>query len=123
MCARYEGERLTTSSGTTRRSFLAGSVTAALGAAIGDPFALLRDGSLGPGEAAAADDAFAAATGSIVSSPPLSEADYWRFADWLQPEMDKLWIESEGCYTTDSRIAASGLATHAIAALQGHDGA
>ena len=112
-----------TSSGTTRRSFLAGGLAAALGAAVGDPFALLRDGSLGPEEAIAADSAFAAATGSIVSSPPLSEADYWRFADWLQPEMDKLWIESDGSYTTDSRIAASGLATHAIAALQGHDGA
>jgi hypothetical protein len=37
--------------------------------------------------------------------------------------MDDLWNESETSYTTDTRIAALGLATHAIAAFVGHDGA
>jgi len=99
-------------------------LTAALGAAVAGPSALVRDGGLlAPPRASAAERQYAETAAGIVSSPPLSEAGYWRFADWLQPEMDKLWIESEGSYTTDSRIAASGLATHAIAALQGHDGA
>jgi hypothetical protein len=111
--------------GTTRRSFLAGSLTAALGGALAGPSVLVRDrGALGPAPALAAGSGshFAEATATVVGSPPLSEGGYWRFVDWLQPEMDKLWIDSEGSYTTDSRIAACGLMTHAIAALQGHDG-
>jgi hypothetical protein len=58
----------------------------------------------------------------VVAAPPLSDAGYWRFADWVQPDLDRLWNESHGSYTTDVRIAASGLMTHAIAALKGHDG-
>src|SRR3954471_8393424 len=111
---------------TTRRSFLAGSLTAALGAALAGPSALVRDGGMltpAPALAAESGSNFADAAATVVGSPPLSEAGYWGFADWLQPEMDNLWIESEGSYTTDARIAACGLMTHAIAALQGHDGA
>lgn len=115
---------MTRSYGTTRRRFLAGGLAAAVGAGIGDPFGLLYEGPLSPEEAVAADSGggFPEATGPVVPDPPLSEAQYWRFVDWCQPEMDKLWRESDSSYTTDSRIAACGLMTHAIAALQGHDG-
>ena len=36
--------------------------------------------------------------------------------------MDRLWNESDELYTTDSRMSACVLMTHAIAALKGHDG-
>jgi hypothetical protein len=64
-----------------------------------------------------------AQAGFEVPSPPLREADYWRFADWLQGAMDRLWNESQNGYTTDTRINACSLMTHAVAALAGHDGA
>ena len=36
--------------------------------------------------------------------------------------MDRLWSESQNAYTNDTRINACALMTHAIAALEGHDG-
>ena len=63
------------------------------------------------------------ATAAVVGTPPLTNAGYWEFADWLQPAMDRLWNESQNAYTTDTRINACALMTHAIAALEGHDGA
>ena len=36
-----------------------------------------------------------------------ANADYWEFADWLQPAMDRLWNESQNVYTNDTRINAS----------------
>jgi hypothetical protein len=60
---------------------------------------------------------------AIVGAPPLSDAGYWEFADWLQPAMDRLWSESNSVYTNDVRINACALMTHSIAAFQGHDGA
>jgi hypothetical protein len=106
--------------GQTRRSFLVGGGLAALGAAAGGLLRVPADALalVAPRPAAATPDAGS----SIVPSPPLREADYWRFADWLQPAMDRLWSESEHCYTHDARISACGLMTHAIAALRGHDG-
>jgi hypothetical protein len=63
-----------------------------------------------------------------LSEPPFHRQDYWRFADWLQPYFDQLWL-------ADARLYGSGnssvgriyhnsllLTTHAIAALTGHDG-
>ena len=41
---------------------------------------------------------------AIVGSPPLRDADYWQFADWLQVALDRLWNESHHTYTTDSRL-------------------
>ena len=58
----------------------------------------------------------------MVGTPPLTNAGYWEFADWLQPAMDRLWNESQNAYTTDTRINACALMTHAIAAIEGHDG-
>ena len=58
----------------------------------------------------------------MVGTPPLTNAGYWEFADWLQPAMDRLWNESQNAYTTDTRINACALMTHSIAALEGHDG-
>ena len=37
----------------------------------------------------------------------LREADYWRFADWLQPAMDRLWSESRD--RLHDRLAHRGL--------------
>jgi hypothetical protein len=62
------------------------------------------------------------ADAAIVAVPPLRDADYWRFADWLQVALDRLWNESHQSYTTDTRMSACVLMTHAIAALEGHDG-
>jgi hypothetical protein len=100
--------------GHTRRSFLAVGAAAALGATVGDlawPF-------MGSAQAAPASPA----AQLTVGSPPLRDADYWAFADWLQPAMDRIWNEAEHAYTHDVRINASALVTHAVAALQGHDG-
>jgi hypothetical protein len=64
-----------------------------------------------------------------LSEPPLGNADYWRFADWLASFFNQLWDPDRHYY----RSGASGngriyhnsalLTTHAIAALTGHDGA
>jgi hypothetical protein len=105
--------------GRTRRSFLVRGAAAALGVTLG-----------GLGERAtpalALDtprEAARQAAPLAVPSPPLRDADYWEFADWLQPAIDRLWSDARSAYTTDARINASVLATHAIAALVGHDGA
>ena len=58
-----------------------------------------------------------------VGAPPLRNSDYWDFADWLQPAMDRLWSDSQHVYTNDTRINSSALMTHAIAAFEGHEGA
>jgi hypothetical protein len=70
----------------------------------------------------ARSDTAAAADPAIVSSPPLRDPDYWRFADWLQEALDRLWNESHHSYTTDTRLSACVLMTHSIAALKGHTG-
>ena len=60
--------------------------------------------------------------------PPLKAADYWRFADWLAPYFDALWLEDRSHYGSGNssvgRIYHNSLllTTHAIAALTGHDG-
>ncbi len=98
--------------GRTRRSFLVTATSAALGAAVADltwPFA----GSTAVAASAAASAQLA------VGSPPLHDADYWAFADWLQPAMDQIWSDAETAYTHDARINASALVTHAVAALRG----
>ena len=102
--------------GQTRRSFLVTATSAALGATVADltwPFA---------GSAAVAAPPVASAQ-LAVGSPPLRDADYWAFADWLQPAMDQIWSDAETAYTHDARINASALVTHAVAALRGHEGA
>ena len=76
-----------------------------------------------PGLDHAVAKAPAAGAAAIVESTPLTNAGYWRFADWLQGALDRLWSESAGTYTNDTRINACVLMTHAIAALEGHDGA
>ena len=102
--------------GWTRRSFLANGALAALGAASGvaRPWSIPSALAAGPNEASAAALA--------IPSPPLRDADYWEFADWLQVALDRLWNESHTAYTTDTRMSACVLMTHAIAALEGHNG-
>jgi len=91
-----------TPGGHTRRRFLATGAATALGAAlggIGHPFAQ---------PAALAHGAPEAGTTQLaVPGPPLHDADYWAFADWLQPAMDRLWSEAETAYTHDVRINPS----------------
>ena len=60
--------------------------------------------------------------------PPLKDADYWRFADWLAPYFDSLWLEDRSHYGSGNssvgRIYHNSLllTTHSIAALTGHNG-
>ena len=60
--------------------------------------------------------------------PPLTDADYWRFADWLAPYFDSLWIPDRSLYGSgNSKVGriyhnALLLTTHAVAALAGHGG-
>ena len=102
--------------GWTRRSFLAGGALAALGAAGG----LARPWHVPSAFAAPGRERVARA--AVVGSPPLRDAGYWEFADWLQVALDRLWNESHTSYTTDTRLTACVLMTHSIAALKGHDG-
>ena len=92
--------------GESRRSFLVKGALAALGLTFGGlPRGL--PGGLATPPALAAPHALAAA--GVVPEPPLRNADYWDFADWLQPAMDRLWNESHGAYTTrlaDQRLRA-----------------
>jgi hypothetical protein len=100
--------------GATRRSFLRSGALATLGLWVGG---LLRPSA---GTAARAERPLAGA--AVVGTPPLTNAGYWEFADWLQGALDRLWNESTNTYTNDTRINACVLMTHAIAALEGHDG-
>jgi hypothetical protein len=60
--------------------------------------------------------------------PPLKDADYWRFADWLAPYFDSLWLEDRSHYASGNssvgRIYHNTLllTTHSVAALAGHNG-
>ena len=60
--------------------------------------------------------------------PPLKNADYWAFADWLAPYFDALWIPERSHYGSGNssvgRIYHNSLllTTHAVAALDGHQG-
>jgi hypothetical protein len=97
--------------GETRRTFLVGGALGAAGIALG-----VRS----PAAFAVREEP--AARASVVGAPPLTNAGYWEFADWLQPPMDRLWSQSQRLYTNDTRINSSALMTHAIAAFEGHDG-
>src|SRR6266540_428183 len=105
-----------------RRTFIVRGAFAVLGVGVGG---LARSVS-GPAALAAPTTVADGRTGllesSAVSSPPLRDADYWQFADWLQGALDRLWNEAHQTYTTDARLSACVLMTHAIAALKGHDG-
>jgi hypothetical protein len=63
-----------------------------------------------------------------LPAPPLGNADYWRFADWLAPFFDELWDPDNSYYRSgtsrNGRIYHNSalLTTHAIAALIGHPG-
>jgi hypothetical protein len=103
--------------GATRRSFLRSGALAGVGLWVGG---LLRPAG---GTAAPQASRTPLAGAAVVGSPPLTNAGYWEFADWLQPAMDRLWSESANAYTNDTRINACALMTHSIAALEGHDGA
>ena len=60
--------------------------------------------------------------------PPLRDGDYWRFADWLAPYFDSLWLPERNVYGSGAssvgRIYHNALllTTHAVAALTGHSG-
>jgi hypothetical protein len=110
------GGEVEVDAGRTRRSFLATGALAALGAAGG----LARPWPVTV--AAAARSVEPVAGMAVVASPPLRDAHYWEFADWLQVALDRLWNESHTSYTTDTRLSACVLMTHAIAALKGHNG-
>jgi hypothetical protein len=111
-----------TDGGRTRRSFLVSGALTAFGVAAGGLARPLADAAATP--LVAADDRVPRAVTAqlAVPDPPLKDGDYWAFADWLQPAMDRLWTESDSVYTHDSRINASALMTHAVAALEGHEG-
>ena len=63
-----------------------------------------------------------------LPGPPLTDADYWRFADWLAPYFDALWLPERSQYGSGNsevgRIYHNSLllTTHAVAALAGHAG-
>jgi hypothetical protein len=60
--------------------------------------------------------------------PPFGRGDYWRFADWLQPYFDSLWVPEKSLYGSGNssigRIYHNSLllTTHAVAALTRHEG-
>jgi hypothetical protein len=92
----------------------------------------LAAGSLvGPPDAARArvDRDVVALTPPELERPPFRRDEYWRFADWLQPYFDGLWIPEKRLYGSGNssvgRIYHNSLllTTHAIAALERHDGA
>jgi hypothetical protein len=64
-----------------------------------------------------------------LERPPFRRDEYWRFADWLQPYFDALWVPEKRLYGSGNssvgRIYHNSLllTTHAIAALERHDGA
>ena len=110
----------------TRRKFVARSAQAGAGLALASRLPL---------PAAAADtaqpvpDRRVAALGSPgLPAPPFTDADYWRFADWMAPYFDTLWLPDKSLYvsgnTTVGRIYHNALllTTHAVAALANHDG-
>ncbi len=99
--------------GGTRRAFLSKGALTTVAAAPGS-WRLL--------DPASAEAAPPAAHAAVVGSPPLTDAGYWEFADWLQPAMDRLWSDSLHVYTNDTRLNSSALMTHSIAAFTGHDG-
>jgi hypothetical protein len=107
---------VTSGNGATRRSFLRGGAAATFGLWLGESWG---GPLLDPAEAAARAPQVGAA---VVGTPPLTNAGYWEFADWLQGAMDRLWNDTEPGYTYDTRINACALMTHSIAALEGHDG-
>ncbi len=61
--------------------------------------------------------------------PPLKDAGYWQFADWLAPYFDALWLPDRSHYASGNssvgRIYHNSLllTTHSVAALAGHNGA
>ena len=87
--------------GATRRSFLRRSALATLALSFEG---LLRPDIGAEALAAAREGAVAGAEAAVVGTPPLANADYWEFADWLQPAMDRLWIDPQSAYTNDTRI-------------------
>src|SRR2546425_11041503 len=88
----------------TRRSFLVSGALTAFGATVGGlarpwpgatalaaPIAVTDASARAPGSPASA----APAEFLAVADPPLSEADYWQFADWLQPAKGRLLSEAQ----------------------------
>jgi hypothetical protein len=112
-------EALAERNGGTRRSFLVRGALVALGATVGE-VPLARP--VAAASARTRRNAVAVPAQLAVPDPPLHDAGYWEFADWLQPAMDRLWSDAERAYTQDVRISASALVTHAVAALEGHEG-
>lgn len=73
-------------------------------------------------ESVMADTTTSAGDVASFTEPPFTDADYWAFADLIQPTMDRLWNEKEGTYSFDARINSAALITHSVAALKGHVG-
>ena len=105
-------------SGETRRTFLVGGGASGVWPALA--LGARRGRAVVRGAPAQARRAAAAA--AVVGSPPLRNAGYWGFADWLQPAMDRLWSESRTSTRTTRASTPRALMTHAIAAFEGHDG-
>ncbi len=61
--------------------------------------------------------------------PPMNDATYWRFADWVSGYFDRLWQDGGGHYASGSSTGgriyhnALMLTGHSVAALSGHQGA
>jgi len=100
---------------------------------------MLRSAQVGAGAAAGSLIAPVAATAFHGSEhralappglprPPLTNTDYWRFADWLAPYFDAVWVPEKNLYGSGNsgvgRIYHNSvlLTTHAVAALAGHQG-
>jgi hypothetical protein len=58
--------------------------------------------------------------------PPLSNADYWAFADRIMSHLDSWWDAGRGAYilkgTPSVRVSSALLLAHAVAAQRGHRG-
>ncbi len=63
----------------------------------------------------------------VTANPPMTDADYFTFADHVAAQMERYWSESKGYYSTGARsidtICSSAMLTiYATAAAHGHAG-
>ena len=82
--------------GLTRRSLFRGGAGLAAGGLLG---------GAALGGLAGRAPAEAAVQYPVLPEPPFKAADYWAFADFLQPYFDPLFDETLQAYTNDSRVS------------------
>ena len=91
--------------GPTRRELLAGGAALVAGLGAGRP-AWARQAAQSP---------------APVLRAPLTDADYWAFADWVFGALNGEWTVANG-YGPDPRTSAAALVAHSVAAMNGHTG-